>query len=132
MRTRTKVALAAITAGLALTLGSCACSSPADTVSSNLSKDADQFRILRRITFINGITDHALLVIEGYCSLGNFDKPREMSVTCKIGKDKYIKDFAGLSDNVTYTVEQLEPVASDPYHYKFFFRPETLIPNPEG
>lgn len=116
----------------ALASGAVACSSPADTASKNLSKDADNFRIPRKITFINGITDKYLLTIEGYCSLGNADNPRELTVTCKTGPGEFKKDFLGLSDNVTYVVDQLRPQKEDPYHYKVFFRPSTIIPNFES
>lgn len=105
------------------------CKSNADVVSHNLSKDADQFKVNRQIIFINGITDKYLMVIEGYCSLGNDDKPRELSVTCKTGPNQFKKDFVGLSDNVTYTVQQIDPLPESEYHYKVIFKPETIVPN---
>jgi hypothetical protein len=105
------------------------CLSEADVASENVSKEADAFRVMRRIVFINGITDEYLLVIEGYCSLGNFDGPKELSVTCKTGEGQYMKHFLGLSDNVTYISEQLAPIGVSGYHYTVRFRPETLIPN---
>ena len=116
---------------LALTVGGivAACDKPADVASKNLSNAADNFEVNRRIIFINGITDKYLLVIEGRCSLGNDDKTGELSVTCKVGPNQFVKDFLGLSDNVTYMVEQLEPVDVNTYHYSVNWRPETLIPS---
>lgn len=105
------------------------CTSKADRASENLSAAADNFEIQRRIIFINGITDKYLLVIEGRCSLGNFDAERELSVTCKIGDDQFVKHFLGLSDNVTYVVEQTEAAKVSEYHYRVFFRPESLVPS---
>jgi hypothetical protein len=119
---------ALVVLGLSLS-GLAGCSSAADTASSNLSKAADNFEIQRRIVFVNGITDKYLLVIEGRCSLGNADKPRELSVTCKIGPNEYKKHFLGLSDNVTYVCEQLDPASVSEYHYRVFFRPETIVPD---
>ena len=52
-------------------------------------------------------------------------------MTCKIGEDTYKKHFLGLSDNVSYFVEQLEPIESDSYHYKVVFKPETIVPDIE-
>jgi len=106
-----------------------ACSSAADTASSNLSTAADNFEIQRRIVFVNGITDKYLLVVEGRCSLGNSDKDGELSVTCKIGPNQYVKHFLGLSDNVTYFVEQTETANVSTYHYRVMFRPATAIPD---
>lgn len=101
----------------------------ADTVSYNLSKAADSFEIQRRIVFFNGITDKYLLTIEGLCSLGNYDDPKELSVTCKVGENTYKKHFLGLSDNVSYLVEQTDAVYADPFHYRVIFRPESIIPD---
>jgi len=106
-----------------------ACSSEADTVSHNLSKSADSFEVQRRIVFFNGITDKYLLTIEGLCSLGNSDKDRELSVTCKVGEESYKKHFLGLSDNVSYLVEQTDAVNANPFHYRLIFRPEAIIPD---
>lgn len=105
------------------------CASAADTVSQNISREADQFKIYRRVVFYNGITDTYMLNIEGLCSLGNYDSAGELTVTCKIAEGRYMKHFLGLSDNVSYIVEQLESSPSDPYHYKIYFRPETIIPD---
>lgn len=118
--------IAALLAGLLLVAG---CSSDADVASDNLSTAADNFEIQRRIIFVNGITDKYLLVIEGRCSLGNFDAERELSVTCKIGADKFVKHFLGLSDNVTYVVEQTEAASVSAYHYRVVFKPEAILPD---
>ena len=105
------------------------CSSDADVVSQNLSKAADQFEIVRRIVFYNGVTGDYILVLEGLCSLGNHDPAGELSVTCKTGPASYKKHFLGLSDNVTYFAEQIEPVRADTYHYRVIFKPEAIIPD---
>lgn len=100
-----------------------------DTVSQNLSREADAFKIPRRILFINGITDKYLLSIEGYCALGNADPPGEVTVVCETGPGLYKKHFLGLSDNVTYMVEQLDAAQVSDKRYKVVFRPETIIPD---
>lgn len=82
-----------------------------------------------KFVFFNGITDTYLLTIEGLCSLGNYDPARELSVTCKTGPTTYKKHFLGLSDNVSYFVEQLGGVRVDIYHYRVIFRPSVIIPD---
>jgi len=116
------IAAAAI-AGLA------ACTPQADVASRNLSVAADNFEVNRRVIFFNGITDKYLLTIEGLCSLGNNDDPNELTVTCKTGPGMFKKHFLGLSDNVSYMVEQLEPQAVSTYHYRVMFRPQTILPD---
>lgn len=103
------------------------CSNEADTASHNLSQDSDNFKVERRVVFVNGITDKYLLEIQGRCSIVE-DGP-QLEVTCKTGKDTFKKHFLGLSDNVTYFVEQIDGVKTDAYHYKVTFRPETIVPD---
>jgi len=106
-------------------LGAC---SDADIASKNLSKAADMFEIDRRVVFYNGITGAYILTIEGRCSLGNYDKAREVTVTCKTGPSAYKKHFLGLSDNVTFFAEQLEPKDASVYHYRVVFKPQVIVP----
>lgn len=108
-----------------------ACDSDADVASYNLSKDADNFKVLRRIVFYNGVTGEYILQVEGYCSLGNDDPQYRLSVTCKVGNGQYKKHFLGLSDNVTYFAEQIEAANVSTQHYKVIFKPSTIIPQPE-
>jgi predicted small secreted protein len=119
-----KVMLALVLGALLLT----GCSE-ADVACRNVSKAADQFEVNRRIVFYNGITNEYILVIEGLCSLGNYDDAGELSVTCKTGPSAYKKHFLGLSDNVTYFAEQIESVSASGYHYRVIFRPTTIIPD---
>lgn len=118
--------------GLAMLAFLGACSTDADVVSENLSKAADQFEVQRRVVFYNGITEAYVLEIQGLCSLGNNDGPRELTVTCKTGENEYKKHFLGLSDNVTYFVEQLESERVSKYFYRVTFKPTTIIPDPTG
>lgn len=122
-----KIALLVILVCGAIALTSC---TDADIASSNLSKAADNFEINRRVVFYNGITDKYLLSIEGRCSLGNSDdRAKQVTVTCKTGEESYKKHFLGLSDNVTYFAEQLEPAKVDAYHYRVTFKPQAIIPD---
>lgn len=107
------------------------CSSEADTTSENISKAAENYEILRRVVFFNGITDTYLLSVEGYCDIT--DEGNQLEVMCKVakgdGEDAYVKHFLGLSDNVSYFVEQLDPAGVDPFHHRIVFRPETILPD---
>ena len=105
------------------------CKADADVASRNLSKAADMFEINRRIVFYNGITGEYMLTIEGLCSLGNHDSAGTLSVTCKTGPTNFKKHFLGLSDNVTYFVEQMEPAQASVFHYRVVFKPQVIVPD---
>jgi len=107
------------------------CSSDSDTVSQNISTEAEQFRIERTIVFYNAITDKYIATVEGRCSVdpagGGLEKT--LAVTCKVGEDQYIKDYLGQSDNVSWFSLQEKPVDVSVYHYEVIFKPETVIPD---
>ena len=99
----------------------------AQIANQNLTKAADNFEIMRRVVFINGITDKYLLSIEGKCSIN--DQKTQLEVICKRGAGYYTKEFLGLSDNVTYMVQQMESVPVNVYHYRVTFKPQAILPN---
>ncbi len=118
----------AITAGV-VSLAAAGCGqNDADVASKNLSKSADNFEVERHIVFFNGITDKYLLEIRGLCSLGNQDTPGRLSVTCKT-PEGFKKHFLGLSDNVSYFVEQGRAKNVSTSRYRVVFKPSTLLPD---
>lgn len=119
----TLIAAAALVAALS------GCSSDADVASRNLSQAADNFEVSRRVVFYNGITGEYMLSIEGLCSKGNGDSARQVTVTCKVGPGVYKKHFLGLSDNVTYFIEQVEPFPAGANHYVVNFKPSVILPD---
>lgn len=124
MKHAKKIAAATLVAGLALT--GCTNVNDSDVVNENISTDADNFKILRQITFINGITDKYLLTVEGYCQLETGDA-KKLTVTCKV-PGGYKREYIGLSDNVTYMVQQLNAANVSPDHYKIVWKPEVIVP----
>lgn len=116
-----------IGAVVVMAVGLTGCSRPADVASYNLSQAADNFEINRRVIFYNGITDTYMLTIEGLCSLDPV--AGYITVTCKVGPSEFKKHFLGLSDNVTYFAEQLEPADASTYHYRVVFNPSVIIPD---
>lgn len=103
------------------------CSTDADVASYNLSKAAEQFQVYRRVVFYNGITDKYILSIEGFCSIEHYTG--KLTVTVKTGQGQYYKHYLGISDNVTYFVEQISSVGISPNHYKIILKPSTIIPS---
>lgn len=129
MKHKKKIALAAIAIASAATLSSCG--SDADIAASNLSKAAEQFEVNRRIVFFNGITDKYLLEIQGLCSVesGESALGGSLEVTCKVGPSEFKKHFLGLSDNVSYLVEQIDGATVSAYRYKVIFKPDQIVPD---
>lgn len=125
MRNRAKILAAVVPLVL---LG--ACGSQADVVSQNVSRDADEFKVDRRIVALNLITDKYLFEVRGKCSIKADTEQNQIEITCKIGPDAYQKHFVGYTAgaNVVYTVEQLQTSNVDSYRYSIIFRPEQIVP----
>lgn len=105
------------------------CSSNADVVSENISKEAENFGVARRVIFVNTFTNEYLLVVEGRCNVqADGDGGGQLEVTCRAPEgDK--KHFLGLAVGVTYFVEQMNPVTVSQDHYKVYFKPSVIVPD---
>lgn len=99
----------------------------AETVSYNISKEADKFNVKRRITFINLRSNEFLFTITGNCSIQD-GASDELNVICKVGEDKYQKHMLKNATETTYVIEQLEYNEVSKYDYELVFRPEAIIP----
>lgn len=106
----------------ALSLASCRQS---DRVSHNVSKEADNFNVCRRITVINSRTDTVIYELEGIFSLSN-GLNRELEIICKTGEDEYKKHFIYLTDTILYVVEDISGADVSPYHYEVTFYPQMI------
>ncbi|AEK08508.1 hypothetical protein SEA_SUPERCALLIE99_64 [Mycobacterium phage SuperCallie99] len=125
-----KKLIATAVAGAALAVGLVGCSSDADVASENLSKQADNFEIPRRIVFFNGITDKYLLEIKGYCSVSPDGAGDKLDVTCKTD-DGMKKHMLGLSDNVSWFMEQVRGANVSTDFYEVNFKPQSILPDIE-
>lgn len=103
------------------------CGSNADTVSKNISKEAEKFNVQRHIVGLNGITDKVLFEVEGKCSIEMPDG--RLEVICKHGPDDYRKHYIGLSDNVTFINVQTKGIDVSEYRTKIIIRPEAIVPD---
>lgn len=125
-----KLLLAASLVGAVALAGCNPFAHDSDVVSQNLSTAADQFQIVRRVVFYNGITGDYMLSIEGFCSVEPQD-PTNLTVTCKVGGG-FKKHFLGRSDNVTWFAEQLDAQNVSADHYRVIFKPSVIVPDIEG
>ena len=95
------------------------------TVNYNLNRDEQNFREYRRVVFYNGITGEYILQSEGYMAL-NIDADGDLVVTVKTEDGTFLKHYLGLSANVTYFSESLNPRTVSDKHYKVIFKPSDI------
>ncbi|CUN95177.1 Uncharacterised protein [Fusicatenibacter saccharivorans] len=94
-----------------------------DQVSNNISKEADNFNVTRKLTVLNARTDTILLELTGTFSLQN-NSENELEVIIETAEGKYQKDLAYLNDYTMYVVEDISGSDVDKYHYEINFLPE--------
>ena len=95
-----------------------------DRVAYNVSQQADNFNITRRLVAINTRTDKPVLEV-----IGNFAiKNNTSNELVEVGHERYKKHYVYLNEWITYTVEDLSGVFADPYHYEVNFLPQMIQP----
>lgn len=106
-----------------------------DRVTYNLSKDADNFKIIRQVTIINCIQGDVLFQMTGRMSVEGGSEGSssstgndELIIIVQTSETTFKKHFIGLSDNVTYIVEQIETADVDNYSYTLVFNPNMWLP----
>ena len=112
---------------LALTLAGCA-ERQADVVSYNLSLEADNFNNVRQITVINCLQGDVLFQMTGKMSIEADTTDNQLEVIVETEDGTYKKHFIGLSDNVTYVVEDITNGKVDKYNYTINFNPKMWWP----
>lgn len=105
-----------------------ACQTQADKASYNLSIEADNFNVVRQLTVINCIQGDVLFQMTGKISIKADTTDNQLEVTVEDENGDYQKHFIGLSDNVTYTIEQLRFADVSNYKYSLNFNPKMWIP----
>lgn len=104
----------------------------ADRVSQNLSQQADNFNVVRQLTVINCIQGDTIFQMTGRMSITADTSDNQLEILVEDENGNYQKHFVGLSDNVTYTVEQLTGVNVNQYKYTLNFNPKMWIPVEAG
>lgn len=109
--------------------GITACSE-ASRVERNLTKEADNFNVVRQLTVINCLQGDVLFQMTGKMSITADTGDNQLEIIVENDDGNYTKHFVGLSDNVTYTVEDLNLGANDvdKYKYTLNFNPNMWLP----
>lgn len=102
----------------------CACRM-SDRVAYNVSKEADNFGVTRKLTVMNIRSDTVIMELTGTFSIAN-NKANELEIICKTGEDTYKKHFVYLNSWTVYTVEDISGADVDPYQYEIDFYPQMI------
>lgn len=118
-----KIMIAVVLIVTAMSLSACRQS---DVVRNNLRREADDFNIRRRITVLNTRTDTPMMQITGLLSIST-DSDGDLNITIEKAPGEYVLNYAHLSQDTTYIVEQIETKEVSKYQYEIKFYPSQLI-----
>ena len=104
------------------------CEDESIRVNENITQQAQNFNVYRRVTVINCIKGDTLFTMEGLMNIEADTKDKQLEIIVETDKGKYKKHFIGLSDNVTYTVEDISGSQVSKYHYEINYNPKMWIP----
>lgn len=120
-----KICVAILLASLCLIIVGC---TESERVSYNLSQEADNFNDIRQITVMNCIQGDVLFQMTGKMSITADVDDNQLEIIVEDENGEYKKHFIGLSDNVTYVVEDITSNDVDKYQYSLNFNPKMWIP----
>lgn len=101
----------------------------AERASFNLTQEADNFNIVRQLTVINCIKGDTLFQMTGKMSITADTTDNQLEIVVE-DDGTYVRHIVGLSDNVTYVIEDLNLGANEVsnYRYTLNFNPDMWIP----
>ena len=105
----------------------CGCQRQSDRVAYNISKEADNFNVRRRLAVINARTDEPVFELIGNFAISN-NSTNELEITVEVGQGVYKKHMVYLNEWTIYVVEDVSGAYVDNYHYEVNFLPEMIIP----
>ena len=103
------------------------CDRQSDRVSYNISQQADNFNVTRRLAVINARSDEPVFELIGNFALDN-SAYNELEIIVETAPGIYKKHFVYLNEWTIYVVEDVSGAYVDPYHYEVNFLPEMIVP----
>ncbi|HEW5158345.1 TPA: hypothetical protein ACJV5Q_001959 [Streptococcus pneumoniae] len=100
-----------------------------EKVSYNVSQEADNFNIVRRVAVINTRTDKVEFEVIGRISVETeANEGKRLEILVETAKGVYKKHMVNLTSWNMYVVEDLEGAEVDQYKYEVNYMPESIIP----
>ena len=126
-KVKTAVVIMVLAALCVVAVSLCGCEE-ANRVSYNISKEADNFNVTRRVTVINTRSDKCLLQMTGKISIEDVTDGIAVIVELDRAKGIYQKHYIYLNEWTMYTVEDVSGIGVSKYAYEIEFMPQTLVP----
>lgn len=97
----------------------------ADRVNNNITQQAQNFNVTRRLSVVNARTDTPMLEIVGNFDISN-NSSNELICTVELPDGTYKKHYIYLNEYTMYIVEDLSGSDVSKYHYEINILPQQL------
>lgn len=97
----------------------------ADRVNANITQQAQNFNVTRRLSVVNARTDTPMLEIVGNFDISN-NSSNELICTVELPDGTYKKHYIYLNEYTMYIVEDLSGSDVSKYHYEINILPQQL------
>jgi len=106
------------------------CATDAQKVSENLSTEADQFKVVRKIVVTNTWNGETLWEATGRCSI-DINRPEVLVLICLEDEalGQYKKHYLSTGGHTAWASTQLDGVPASRYHTKIVFKPQNIVPD---
>ena len=105
------------------------CGRESSRVSYNVSKEADNFNVIRRLAVINTVSGEPVFEMIGRFSITADEEEDQLEIIVETAKDQYKKHIVGLNDATTmYVVEDISGADVNKYKYEINYLPKTIQP----
>ena len=126
MKTNKKVIITTLLVSGLFLLSGCE-STQSSQVSYNVSQEADNFNVIRRVAVINTRTDKIEFEVIGRISVDTNDSDK-LVIIVEAEKGIYKKHLINMTEWNMYVIEDLEGAQVNQYKYEVNYMPETIIP----
>lgn len=107
----------------------CSGCTESEKVRYNVSKEADNFNVHRRLAVINTVNGQPVFEMVGRLSVVADEEDDQLEVLVEVADGKYKKHIIGLNDATTmYVVEDIEGAKVSKYEYEINYLPHSLLP----
>lgn len=111
-----------------MTLMLCACEE-ASRVSYNVSQEADNFNVMRRLAVINTVSGEPVFELIGRFSITADTADNQLEVVVEVDEGKYKKHIIGLNEATTmYVVEDINGANVSQFKYEINYLPHAIQP----
>lgn len=104
-----------------------ACGREADVVSRNVSREADSFNVVRRVTVINMRSDELTFEVVGRLSIDK-DSGDQLDIIVQTDEGVYKKHMVKMTEWNMYVVEDIGGADVSEYQYQIRYLPEMIVP----